>query len=76
MKEQVLIQMKNKIETLGSVVQSLMMEMDRLKTLSFGTSKIVKNMPDYEEAIEKLKNKAIEESGKTEEANSFREDSK
>jgi hypothetical protein len=61
MKEQVLIQMKNKIETLGSVVQSLMMEMDRLKTLSFGTSKIVKNMPDYEEAIEKLKAQANDE---------------
>jgi coenzyme F420-reducing hydrogenase delta subunit len=61
MKEQVLIQMKNKIETLGSVVQSLMMEMDHLKTLSFGTSKIVKNMSDYEEAIEKLKAQANDE---------------
>ena len=60
MKEQVLIQMKNKIETLGSVVQTLMMEVDHLKTLSFGTSKIVKNMPDYEEAIEKLKAQVTE----------------
>ncbi len=61
MKEQVLIQMKNKIETLGTVVQTLMMEVDHLKTLSFGSSKIIKAMPDYEEAINKLKEEATEE---------------
>jgi coenzyme F420-reducing hydrogenase delta subunit len=61
MKEQVLVQMKNKIETLGSVVQTLMIEVDRLKTLSFGNSKIIKSMPDYEEAIDKLKEEAAEE---------------
>jgi len=61
MKEQVLIQMKNKIETLGSIVQTLMMEVDHLKTLSFGTSKLIKEMPGYEEAIEKLKAEAAEE---------------
>ncbi len=60
MKEQVLIQMKNKIETLGSVVQTLMMEVDHLKTLSFGSSKIIKAMPDYEEAIERYKQKIRE----------------
>jgi FtsZ-binding cell division protein ZapB len=70
MKEQVLIQMKNKIETLGSVVQTLMMEVDHLKTLSFGTSKIVKNMSDYEEAINKLKAEATEEVSSTPEAES------
>jgi hypothetical protein len=55
MKEQTLIEMKNKIETLGSVVQTLMIEMNHLKTLSFGTSKLIKEMPGYNEAIEKLK---------------------
>jgi hypothetical protein len=55
MKEQTLIEMKNKIETLGSVVQTLTMEMNHLKTLSFGTSKLIKEMPGYNEAIEKLK---------------------
>ena len=55
MKEQTLIEMKNKIETLGSVVQTLMIEMNNLKTLSFGTSKLIKEMPGYNEAIEKLK---------------------
>jgi len=66
MKEQVLIQMKNKIETLGSVVQTLMMEVDHLKTLSFGSSKIIKAMPDYEEAIEKLKAETAEETSAAE----------
>ena len=70
MKEQVLIQMKNKIETLGSIVQTLMTEVDHLKTLSFGTSKIVKHMPDYEEAINKLKAEATEEVSSTQEAES------
>ena len=66
MKEQILIQMKNKIETLGAVVQTLMMEVDHLKTLSFGSSKIIKAMPDYEEAIEKLKAEAAEETSAAE----------
>ena len=70
MKEQVLAQMKNKIETLGSVVQTLMIEMDRLKTLSFGNSKIIKSMPDYEEAINKLKEEAAKETSAAEAAKS------
>ncbi len=61
MKESKLIEMKNKIETLGSVVQTLMLELDRVKTLSFGNSKVIKAMPDYEEAINKLKAEATEE---------------
>ena len=61
MKESKLIEMKNKIETLGSVVQTLMVELDHIKTLSFGNSKVIKAMPDYEEAIEKLKKEAAEE---------------
>jgi len=61
MKESKLIEMKNKIETLGSVVQTLVVELDHIKTLSFGNSKVIKAMPDYEEAIEKLKAEAAEE---------------
>jgi len=61
MKESKLIEMRNKIETLGSVLQTLMMELNHIKTLSFGTSKLIKEMPGYEEAIEKLKAEAAEE---------------
>ena len=70
MKEQTLIEMKNKIEMLGSAVQTLMIEIDHLKTLSFGNSKIIKSMPDYEEAIDKLKAEANEEVSSTQEAES------
>ena len=70
MKEQTLIEMKNKIEMLGSAVQTLMIEIDHLKTLSFGNSKIIKSMPDYEEAIDKLKAEATEEVSSTQEAES------
>ena len=38
-----------------------MMEVNHLKTLSFGNSKIIKNMPDYEEALEKLKNENLQQ---------------
>ena len=62
MKESTLIEMRNKIETLGSIAQTLISVVYNLKTLSFGNSKIIKNMPDYEEAIEKLKEEAAGES--------------
>ena len=62
MKESTLIEMKNKIETLGAIAQTLMAEVNHLKTLSFGNSQIIKNMPDYEEAIEKLKKETARES--------------
>jgi len=68
--------LEKKIEALIRVVQQLLDENAYLKDLSVGTLETIKLMPNYEEAIEKLKNKAIEESGKTEEANSFGEDSK
>ena len=67
MKESKLIEMKNKIETLGSVIQTLMIELDHLKTLSFGTSKLIKEMPGYDEAIEKLKNESMQQVQQTEE---------
>jgi|TARA_R100000479_G_scaffold159430_1_gene96602 hypothetical protein len=67
MKESELIRMKRQIEVLGSITQTLMTELDNLKTLSFGTSQIIKNMPDYEEAIEKLKKESAREHGEGEE---------
>ena len=58
MKESKIIEIKNKVETLGSVVQTLLTEVNNLKTLSFGNSKVIQNMPDYNEAIDKLKEEA------------------
>jgi cell shape-determining protein MreC len=72
MKEQTLIEMKNKIETLGQAVQFLMREVPQLKDLAVGTLETIKQMDDYEQAIEDLKKKMAEESSKAEEANASR----
>ena len=64
MKESKLIEMKNKIETLGKVVQFLVEENKRLKELGVGTLEAVKLMPGYDEAIEKLKIKISDEEEK------------
>ena len=69
MKEQTLIEIKNKVETLGQAVQFLMQETRQLKDLAVGTLETIKQMDDYEQAIEDLKKKMAEESSKAEEAN-------
>jgi hypothetical protein len=57
MKEQTLIELKNKVETLGKVTQYLMQETKQLKDLAIGTLETIKLMPGYETAIESLKEK-------------------
>jgi len=68
MKEQTLIEMKNKIETLGQAAQFLMQETKNLKDLAVGTLETIKQMPDYEQAIEKLKEKMVEKTGEAKKA--------
>ena len=68
MKEQTLIEMKNKIETLGLINQKLISELNQTATIAIGVLETIKQMPDYEDAIEKLKTKVAEESSKAEEA--------
>ena len=68
MKESKLIEMQNKVETLGKVAQKLMMEMQQITQLSVGTLETIKNMEGYEQAIEKLKEKMVAEAGKAKEA--------
>ena len=55
MKEQTLIEMKNKIESLGSAVQFLMSEVSQIKQLAVGTLETIKHMDGYEGAIKDLK---------------------
>jgi hypothetical protein len=76
MKESKLIEMQNKVETLGQVAQKLMMEVQRLTQLSVGTLKTIKLMPSYGKAIKKLQEEIAKESSKREEAKADREDSK
>jgi hypothetical protein len=72
MKESKLIEMQNKVETLGKVAQKLMIEMQQITQLSVGTLETIKNMEGYEQAIEKLKEKMVAESGKAKEADTSR----
>lgn len=72
MKEQTLLEMKNKVETLGRAVQFLMQENKQLKDLSVGTLETIKKLPGYDKAIEELKQQLVEESGEAEKANSGR----
>jgi len=55
MKEQSLLEMKNKIEAMGRLIQLLLNENTHLKDLAVGTLETVKLMPGYEEALEVLK---------------------
>ena len=68
MKESKLIEMQNKVETLGKVAQKLMMEVQQLTQLSVGTLETIKNMEGYEQAIEKLKEEMVAKSGKAKKA--------
>ena len=58
-------------QALIKVVQQLLDENAYLKDLSVGTLETIKQMPDYEDAIEKLKTKLAEESSKAEKAKSL-----
>ena len=63
--------LEKKIQALIGVVQQLLDENAYLKDLAVGTLETIKQMPDYDEAIEKLKNKISEESSKTEKTESL-----
>ncbi len=60
MKENTLLEMKNKIESMGRVLQHMINEINHLKELSIGTLETVKLLPGYDDAIEKLKSNIIE----------------
>ena len=67
MKEQTLLTMKNKVESLTNVIQHMLQEMNNLKDLSVGTLETLKLMPDYDKALEKLKENLIESQKKEKE---------
>ena len=61
MKEQTLVEMKNKVEALIRVLQQVMNEQQHLTTLAAGTLEAVKLMPGYDDAIKQLTEKSKEE---------------
>jgi|TARA_R110000782_G_C14492706_1_gene377532 cell shape-determining protein MreC len=66
MKESTLIEMQKKIDSLTRVVQGVINEINNIKDFSIGTIETMKLMPDYDEAIEKLKEKLAKDSKKEE----------
>jgi len=71
MKEQKLIEMKNKIETLGMINQKLIGELNQTATIALGVLETIKHMPGYDKAIEKVKKQAAEQASKAEAINSL-----
>jgi hypothetical protein len=63
--------LEKKIQALIGVVQQLLDENAYLKDLAVGTLETIKQMPDYEEAIEKLKEQVAKESSETEKTESL-----
>jgi len=62
--------LEKKIQALIGVVQQLLDENAYLKDLAVGTLETIKQMPDYDEAIEKLKAQVTEKASAPEEAES------
>lgn len=61
MKEQSLVEMKNKVEALIRVLQTVMDEQKHLTVLAAGTLEAVKLMPGYDDAIKAMTEKAKQE---------------
>ena len=62
MKESKLIEMSNRIETLGQALMRLTEEISMLKTLAMGDHSLLKLMPGFPEALEELKSQHEKES--------------
>jgi coenzyme F420-reducing hydrogenase delta subunit len=61
MKEQTLVEMKNKVEAITRVLQQLIYEQDNLRTLSIGMMETIKLMPGYDDAIKQITEKTKEQ---------------
>ena len=61
MKEQTLVEMKNKVDAITRVLQQLIYEQDNLRPLTVGMMETIKAMPDYEEALQVVKDKVMEQ---------------
>lgn len=61
MKEQTLVEMKNKVDALIRVLQQVINEQQHLTTLAAGTLETVKLMPGYDDAIKAMTDRAKEE---------------
>ena len=61
MKEQTLVEMKNKIEALTRVLQQMLYDQDNLRVLAVGVMETLKLMPGYDEAIKQITERTVEQ---------------
>ena len=54
MKESKLIEMQNKIEATGRILQQLINEIENLKTLVFGNHQVMQRLSEYKNIIKQL----------------------
>ena len=54
MKENKLIEMSNKIDTMGSVLNRIVQELNTMKDISVGTTELLKLMPGNKKALKEL----------------------
>jgi len=66
MKENKLIEMSNKIDTMGGVLNRIIQELNTMKDISVGTTELVKLLPGYKKALKEL-TKIFEERKKQQE---------
>ncbi len=69
MKEQTLLEIKNKVEATTRILQQIITEITHLRELGVGTLETLKLMPGYDEAVKQLQKnmeKQIEEQKKAE----------
>ncbi len=64
---------EKRMAAMTNVMQQIINELSMLKDLSVGTLETIKLMSSYEEAIDKLKEKAAAKSSEGEKIDSFRE---
>jgi len=55
MKENILIEMRNKIDALTRVMQRVIYDVNETKDLSRGTLEVLKKVPGYKKAVDELK---------------------
>ena len=65
--------LEKKVQATINIIKQLLDENAYLKDLAVGTLETIKCMPDYDEAIEKLKEQVAKESSKTEETKPLEE---
>ena len=59
MKESKLIEMSNKIDTMGNVLNRIIQELNTMKDISVGTTELVKLLPGYKKALKELINAVL-----------------